>query len=567
MTDEEKSAVMSIFANFNVTLKEAWLNEVLEYLHEKRADADTSTITQLVYEQWLYSELSKSTRPTIRLPPFAKKASLKTDVVVQINWIVDIHTSMYSKLREHTGRGIDSTLFQSEVNDNSWDAESEGQMFLMEITDGQRKLRAIEYQKIDGLCTMLLPGTKLFISGDTICRNSVLLLTPKNAVLLGGESEMCQKNAPVVIFARRLGINERKLEIVECKTNSIADGMEMKKINSIQSFASNAPGNSAPQRVIDIRNEESTKRRNIERKNQKKPVLSRTITSYFQQQRRGFHSKMESYNESKSFIHSTDQNIKAQNDVNYPLQCEEENAKFLSSSIISNSAIDSSSSHFPSALAHISELEQESSLTSHKRLSTSEILQSQICNMKKTNDYSHLESKSQKLVEKSTNSTKKCPSSNIANFFVSKKCVEIEASQPLISARLLAKNLEITQSSEIMSTSKEDATAPPNIVLLSGESKRAELPSASKVPIWSVEVQKPLAAESIRSATIIPSSDMQEAHTVETAKCTERAHIAAEEGMMGSQYNWKKRLSEIAFVLVFSMKRIRDECGDSVAQR
>lgn len=34
-------------------------------------------------------------------------------------------------------------------------------MYLMEVTDGQRKLRAIEYQKIDELCGNLLRGTKV----------------------------------------------------------------------------------------------------------------------------------------------------------------------------------------------------------------------------------------------------------------------------------------------------------------------------------------------------------------------------------------------------------------------
>ncbi|VDO10189.1 unnamed protein product, partial [Brugia timori] len=92
MLNIKKASVAELFSKFNVTLKEAWLNEVLEYLQLERADADIPTIIQLVYEQWLFSELSNSTRPKIRLPPFEKKTALDSDVVVQvrsINWLVD----------------------------------------------------------------------------------------------------------------------------------------------------------------------------------------------------------------------------------------------------------------------------------------------------------------------------------------------------------------------------------------------------------------------------------------------------------------------------------------------
>ncbi|OZC09716.1 hypothetical protein X798_03118 [Onchocerca flexuosa] len=119
MINVKKISVTELFSKFHVTLKEAWLNEVLEYLHVERAEADISTVIQLVYEQWLYSELSNSTRPKIRLPPFEKKTSLDSDVVVQINWFIDIHTSMYSKLYEYVGRNTDNSFFHWELNDGT----------------------------------------------------------------------------------------------------------------------------------------------------------------------------------------------------------------------------------------------------------------------------------------------------------------------------------------------------------------------------------------------------------------------------------------------------------------
>lgn len=39
MIDEKKASVIDLFSKFHVTLKEAWLNEVLEYLQVEKADA------------------------------------------------------------------------------------------------------------------------------------------------------------------------------------------------------------------------------------------------------------------------------------------------------------------------------------------------------------------------------------------------------------------------------------------------------------------------------------------------------------------------------------------------
>lgn len=38
MTDVRKASVIKLFAKFHVTLKEAWLNDVLGYLQKEKAD-------------------------------------------------------------------------------------------------------------------------------------------------------------------------------------------------------------------------------------------------------------------------------------------------------------------------------------------------------------------------------------------------------------------------------------------------------------------------------------------------------------------------------------------------
>uniref|UniRef100_A0A1I8EVP5 RecQ-mediated genome instability protein 1 n=1 Tax=Wuchereria bancrofti TaxID=6293 RepID=A0A1I8EVP5_WUCBA len=303
MINIKRASVAELFSKFNVTLKEAWLNEVLEYLHLERADADIPTIIQLVYEQWLFSELSNSTRPKIRLPPFEKKTALDSDVVVQINWLVDIHTSMYSKLNQYVGRKLDNISFHWEPNEGTEDLDSVNRMYLMEVTDGQRKLRAIEYQKVDELCGKLSCGTKLLIYGGTICRRNVLLLAPNNMMILGGETETCQQNVPVLTVARRLGIDEKRLKLMECvkdkeyeNSMKIMAGIETEKVEKIHTTMSsvlttgNVAVNSDEQQSTNMRR--TGKGENARTKKQKRPVLSRTITSYFQPQHKVPTSKL-----------------------------------------------------------------------------------------------------------------------------------------------------------------------------------------------------------------------------------------------------------------------------------
>lgn len=317
MTEEERNAIIRLFSQFNITLKEAWLNEALGYLHMKRPETHLP-IGPLLYEQWLFTDLSCSSRPTIRLPPFAKKAKLDKDIVVQVNWFVDIHSSMYAKFREYTKRGTDNSEFTWVSDDETEDSDSADRMFLMEITDGQRKLRALEYQKISGLCAVLMPGTKLLIFGGTVCRCNILLLTAENVMVLGGESETCEKNNPAVVLARRLGINEQKLKSTSSKGKKEHVTETMKKMENVDMKCAKTPGvvsdikevKLGGQQNKSLNNDGTIDGKSAGAKKEKKPVLSRTITSYFQPKRKAFMDETKSVDSSKVQASLTDQEIK-----------------------------------------------------------------------------------------------------------------------------------------------------------------------------------------------------------------------------------------------------------------
>ncbi|KAL3985297.1 hypothetical protein ACH3XW_38050 [Acanthocheilonema viteae] len=522
MTDTKKASVIELFSKFHVTLKETWLNEVLKYLQVERADADIPTVIELVYEQWLFSELSNSTRPKIRLPPFEKKAFLDHDVVVQINWLVDIYTSMYSKLNQNFGSNVDHSSFHCEPNEGTKDLNPANRMYLMEVTDGQRKLRAIEYQKIDELCGNLSCGTKLLIYGGTICRRNVLLLAPSNVMILGGESETCQQNVPTLIAARRLGIDEKKLKMIECgKSEEFGNSTETVKKTVTQgaekvqimmssvAMSENVAANLDVQQSKNKHTNKTAKGENARRKKQKKPVLSRTITSYFQPQHKVPTSVLNSKVSTKSEIPLVDKRIQEKSEPEYllvdPVQKQEGEMK--SPPVLFSIADSKQQSQHPIATTVF---RQESNEPSAKQSGPSAV-PSLVLRTQKIMKDSEMQSELQKITEKSV-TTLQHQSENVQNF-CDFSPFRMQTEKASLSASLWTKNLVIAQPQIV----KGITSTPPirktnavhNIVILSGESERKETTAKPLIPTQSISLQQN-SADVIPNPAIISSSNIQE---------------------------------------------------------
>ncbi|VDM06648.1 unnamed protein product [Wuchereria bancrofti] len=519
MINIKRASVAELFSKFNVTLKEAWLNEVLEYLHLERADADIPTIIQLVYEQWLFSELSNSTRPKIRLPPFEKKTALDSDVVVQINWLVDIHTSMYSKLNQYVGRKLDNISFHWEPNEGTEDLDSVNRMYLMEVTDGQRKLRAIEYQKVDELCGKLSCGTKLLIYGGTICRRNVLLLAPNNMMILGGETETCQQNVPVLTVARRLGIDEKRLKLMECvkdkeyeNSMKIMAGIETEKVEKIHTTMSsvlttgNVAVNSDEQQSTNMRR--TGKGENARTKKQKRPVLSRTITSYFQPQHKVPTSKLSPKVSTKSQTPLIGQEIKEKLKSGYlardPLQKQRE-------------------MHSPPVLFPVSDSKKQSQhpieiITFPQELN--EALAEQLgspamASSQKIMSGSGMQSESRKITGKSI-TMMHYQSPNVENFSTSSE-FRIQPEKTPLSVSLWTRNSKTTESSMVEANSLHvrKINTIHGSVILNGGSERKDGEAEPMIPTRSTDLQRN-SADIILHEAIISSSNIQE-QTIWTA--------------------------------------------------
>lgn len=76
----------------------------------------------------------------------------------------------------------------------------------LQLTDGHRKVVALEYRPIAALHTKLAPGCKLLLSGPLRLLNGVLLLEPYHVQLLGGEVAKYEvENAFENVLLRQLG--------------------------------------------------------------------------------------------------------------------------------------------------------------------------------------------------------------------------------------------------------------------------------------------------------------------------------------------------------------------------
>ncbi|VDP12753.1 unnamed protein product [Onchocerca flexuosa] len=414
------------------------------------------------------------------------------------------------------------------------DFDPANRMYLMEVTDGQRKLRAIEYQKIDKLCGKLSYGTKLLIYRGTICRRNVLLLTSNNVMILGGESEICQQNIPVLVVARRLGIDGKKLKLIECVRNKEHENL-VKTVKGIEtqgtekvninvttfgtSFSTNPHPlqvqmtissvlmseniaiNSDAQQSKTMRISKKIKGENVKEKKQKRPVLSRTITSYFRPQRKVSTSEISSKVITKSQMPLLGQKIKEEPKSKYlspdPLRKQEETPSPLHPIVDSKQQSEYSTTMTP--------FPRESKKPSAEQ-SGSSVVPSRVLSTQKIMNELGMQSELWGVTRKSI-ATLHCQSQNVQNLHASPQS-RMQSENASRSTGL--KNFETTRSlvveekNLILPVRKRDYT-----IILNGESERREVVTKPVIPIRTTELQRK-SADAILHAAIISSSDIQE---------------------------------------------------------
>uniref|UniRef100_A0A7E4ZYK1 RecQ-mediated genome instability protein 1 n=1 Tax=Panagrellus redivivus TaxID=6233 RepID=A0A7E4ZYK1_PANRE len=217
MADVE--AVRQFFAKRHILLQNEWETEALRYLKLNAAKNNPGVvldIPELMFDQWLHSDLVESTIPQLKVPPNARKLTLAKPEIVQLCSVTDISESAYSQYRSQV---IDLSKDDADFCDPTEAAAVEkvhprnfNSMLMLEVSDGQTTLKATVTKHIQGIGLTTLPGTKLLLIPRIVCRRRCFILTAENCQILGGSCErLLEENYPTMkLLCRRLQLDYRE---------------------------------------------------------------------------------------------------------------------------------------------------------------------------------------------------------------------------------------------------------------------------------------------------------------------------------------------------------------------
>ncbi|XP_065908865.1 recQ-mediated genome instability protein 1-like isoform X3 [Dysidea avara] len=204
MLNEEKG----ISCKFN------WLTACVEWVlaeEQMVRNVDYVKLRDLVYEQWLLSDLSDSSSGC--LPLNHDNHKLNGTFLLQVNSVINVGVSAYSQLQKLKGQEIDAT--DSDKAKNNAEAKPT-RMLVLQLTDGSVEISAMEYHIIPSLSTESPPGVKIKLIGPVESRLGMLLLTSQNVTVLGGEVEhLADTNSQKKILSRIIDTQSNGSSVVE----------------------------------------------------------------------------------------------------------------------------------------------------------------------------------------------------------------------------------------------------------------------------------------------------------------------------------------------------------------
>ncbi|GAB0090149.1 hypothetical protein DMENIID0001_048390 [Sergentomyia squamirostris] len=172
-----------------IKVDEDWITGCVEWVEIENPSFSAQEIFTRAFEQWLLVDLSEAALPC--LPPNVSQKkepwSLTGKFALQINYIVDISESFYDQWRRLNDEKTDEPEPTEEFRTQTRQNTKRKRLLKLELSDGNQTIDAMEYCPIACLNTKILPGCKIILSGPVQCVNSVLLLTPNNVKILGGE--------------------------------------------------------------------------------------------------------------------------------------------------------------------------------------------------------------------------------------------------------------------------------------------------------------------------------------------------------------------------------------------
>ncbi|ESO89351.1 hypothetical protein LOTGIDRAFT_210388 [Lottia gigantea] len=210
MINESSEIKNWMLETHRIRVQDDWLEACIEWIKEEQQETNTDSnienVRNLVFEQWLMSDLRELSSQCLPEGLSSQiKIELNGNFPLQIESIVDVGTSCYSQLQKvqgtenaNVGLSADTTL------QPAWEPKP-SKMLYFKLTDGTNDIQAMEYKPFSSLNTQTILGTKILVYGSVICRRGVLLLKDDNTHVYGGEVDsLIENNPPEKILQKAL---------------------------------------------------------------------------------------------------------------------------------------------------------------------------------------------------------------------------------------------------------------------------------------------------------------------------------------------------------------------------
>ncbi|KAL1425385.1 hypothetical protein MTO96_019182 [Rhipicephalus appendiculatus] len=201
------------FAQQHIRVNRNWLQACARHVQEESAASEQRTtfggdVFKQVYYQLLVTnlwELGMTCLPESALA--AHKLMLKGSFFLQVDSVHDVSQPAYSQLLKITNTENPNTVVQADPIDKPfpWQAQPK-RMLKLELTDGTRRMQAIEFEPVRSMNVDMRPGIKVLITGPVECRRGVMFLRADNVRVLGGMVEsLLEGNCREAVLCRVLG--------------------------------------------------------------------------------------------------------------------------------------------------------------------------------------------------------------------------------------------------------------------------------------------------------------------------------------------------------------------------
>lgn len=199
----------SRFASMHVKVPDEWIRQCITRLREENSTLRVLDF-DVIYKKWLNSDLKllKSSCLPLNLNYSAlQKQALKGNFALQINSLMDVSQPCYSQLQTIRGDDMTNSTVSAEApKAERWEPKATRMLFL-NMTDGVRDIKGMEYEPISCLNAGLPPGTKILLFGDLELRKGTILLKRNNVKVLGGKVEELEiANSKKSLLISKLGL-------------------------------------------------------------------------------------------------------------------------------------------------------------------------------------------------------------------------------------------------------------------------------------------------------------------------------------------------------------------------